>query len=500
MSTNLSRRALLGGALAVAAVPLVGFGRAGSASDPFTLGVASGEPSPDGMVIWTRLAPVPLADDGLGGMPWRMVDVEWEIATDERFRGIEQRGMAAATPESAHTVHVELAGLRPGTQYFYRFRAGGYLSATGRTRTAPAPDAMPSLTMCFASCSNYEQGWFTGYRRLAEDHPDLVVHLGDYQYEYAGRPGGVRTHAGPETVTLAQYRQRFAQYRIDPDLQAAHATAPWLVVFDDHELDNNWAAEVPEEPQPDFRARRAAAMQAYYENMPLRASARPQGAAMRLYRRVQWGALATFHLLDTRQYRTDQACGDAYDADCPELNSPGRTLTGPDQERWLLEGLRDSRARWDILGQQVFFAPLDVVAGPRRGVNADAWDGYRADRDRITAGLAGARNPVVLTGDVHSHWAAEISDPRNGPVATELVTTSITSGGDGSDSRPDVDEILPENPHIKYFSNRRGYVRTRITADALRADFRTLPFVTRPGAQARTDATFVIADRSPVLT
>ncbi len=500
MSTNLSRRALLGGALAVAAVPLVGFGRSAPPADPFTLGVASGEPVPDGVVIWTRLAPVPLADDGHGGMPWRTVDVEWEVATDDRFRGVEQRGMAVAAPESAHSMRIELTGLRPGTEYFYRFRTGGYLSATGRTRTAPEPGALAPLTMCVASCSNYEQGWFTGYRRLAEDHPDLVVHLGDYQYEYAGRDGGVRRHIGPETVTLAHYRRRFAQYKTDPDLQAAHAAAPWLVVFDDHELDNNWAADMPEEPQPDFPARRAAAMQAYYENMPLRAPARPQGAAMQLYRRVQWGALATFHMLDTRQYRTDQACGDAYDADCPELNSAGRTLTGPAQERWLLDGLRDSRARWDILGQQVFFAPLDVVAGPRRGVNADAWDGYAAGRDRITAGLAGARNPVVLTGDVHSHWAAEISDPRSGPVATELVTTSISSGGDGSDTRLDVDAILPENPHIKYFSNRRGYVRTRITADALRADFRTLPFVTRPDAPARTDATFVIADRTPVLT
>lgn len=500
MSTNLSRRALLGGALAVAAIPLVGFDRAELTSDPFTLGVASGEPVPDGVVIWTRLAPVPLADDGLGGMPWRTVDVEWEIATDDRFGVVEQRGMTVATPESAHAVHVELAGLRPGTEYFYRFRAGGYVSATGRTRTAPQPGALTPVTMCFASCSNYEQGWFTGYRRLAEDHPDLVVHLGDYQYEYAGRDGGVRRHAGPETATLAQYRQRFAQYKTDPDLQAAHAAAPWLVVFDDHELDNNWAADVPEKPQPDFPARRAAAMQAYHENMPLRAAARPRGTAMQLYRRVQWGALATFHLLDTRQYRTDQACGDAYGTDCPELNSPGRTLTGPDQERWLLDGLRDSRAGWDILAQQVFFAPLDVAAGPRRGVNPDAWDGYGAGRDRITAGLAGVRNPVVLTGDVHSHWAAEISDPRTGPVATELVTTSITSGGDGSDSRPDVDAILPDNPHIKYFSNRRGYVRTRITGDELRADFRTLPYVSRPGAPARTDATFVIADRAPVLT
>lgn len=469
-------------------------------SDPFTLGVASGEPTADGVVLWTRLAPRPLADDGMGGMPARSVDVEWEIAADEKFRRVEQRGVTAATPESAHAVHVEVAGLRSGAEYFYRFRAEGFLSQPGRTRTAPAPTALSPLTVCVASCSNFEQGWFTAYRRLAEEQPDLVVHLGDYQYEYGPRDGGVRAHVGPETVTLANYRQRYAQYRTDPDLQAAHAAAPWLVVFDDHELDNNWADDVSEEPQPEFLARRAAAMQAYFENMPLRASARPRGIDMQLYRRVEWGALATFHLLDTRQYRSDQACGDEYRSDCVERFFPWRTLTGPEQERWLLDGFQRSRARWDILGQQVFFAATDLQAGPSYGVNPDAWDGYVANRDRVVAGMRGVRNPVVLTGDVHAHWAAEILDAQSNRIATELVTTSITSGGDGSDTRADVDAILPENPHLKYFSNRRGYVRTRITPDEMRADFRTLPFVTRPGAPVQTDAAFVIPDGVHALT
>lgn len=496
---NVSRRTLLGGALALAVVPLVGFGRPLTA-DPFTLGVASGEPAPDGVVLWTRLAPDPLADDGLGGMGPRVVDVEWEVAADERFTRIAGRGIAAAVPESAHSVHVELTGLQPDAEYFYRFRTGGYLSPSGRTRTAPAAGALSPLTMCFASCSNYEQGYFTGYRRLAEDHPDLVVHLGDYQYEYATRPGALRAHAGPETVTLANYRQRLAQYKTDPDLQAAHAMAPWLVVFDDHELDNNWAGDIPENPQPGFAARRAAALQAYFENMPLRRSATPRGTGMPLHRRVEWGALANFHLLDTRQYRSDQACGDAYRSDCLERFFPWRTMTGTDQEQWLLTGLHGSRARWDILGQQVFFAALDLAAGPAVGINPDAWDGYVANRDRVLTGLRGVRNPVVLTGDVHSHWAADIRDGQGSSVATELVTTSISSGGDGSDGRPDVDPLLPENPHIRYFSNRRGYVRTRITGDELRADFRTLPYVSRPGAPAQTGASFVIADRVPELS
>jgi alkaline phosphatase D len=505
---------VLKGAAVLAVLPALGFTterrRSPLAADPFTLGVASGEPSPDGAVIWTRLAPSPLADDGLGGMPDSAVDVEWEVASDERFAEVVQRGFATAAPELAHSVHVELSGLRPGADYFYRFRTGGHISPVGRTRTAPATGSLAPMTMCFVSCSNYEQGWFTAYRRLAEEHPDLVVHLGDYQYEYAaGRStassGNVRDHVGPETVTLANYRQRYAQYKTDADLQAAHAAAPWLAVFDDHEVADNWADEVPSEPQPGFLDRRAAAMQAYYENMPLRRSAMPRGIDMQLYRRVQWGGLAMFHMLDTRQYRDDQACGDEVRTDCVERTDPARTLTGTEQERWLLNGFQQSRARWDVLGQQVFFSQIDLTPGPGRGINPDAWDGYTANRDRIVAGLVDSpvRNAVVLTGDVHSHWAAEVhenfDDPSSKVVATELVTTSITSGGDGSDSRDDTSAVLAENPHIRYFNNRRGYVRTRITHDELRADFRVVPFVSRPDAPVHTGASFVVPDGEPAL-
>lgn len=423
-------------------------------------------------------------------MPSRAVDVEWEVAADERFTRVEQRGMTVATPDSAHSVHVELTGLRPGAEYFYRFRAAGHLSPPGRTRTSPAPGSTAPLTMCVASCSNYEQGFFTAYRRLADEHPDLVVHLGDYQYEYgAGQNDGtkVRHHVGPETVTLANYRQRYAQYKADPDLQAAHAAAPWLAVFDDHELADNWADEVPGKPQLNFLDRRAAALRAYYENMPLRRASLPRGIDMRLYRRVHWGSLATFHMLDTRQYRDDQPCADEISV-CPERNDKARSLLGAEQERWLLNGLRQSHARWDLLGQQVFFAPMTTP----RGINPDAWDGYAANRDRIVAGMRDVRNAVVLTGDVHSHWAAEVRADDT-PVATELVTTSISSGGDGSG--PD-DAVADANPHIHYHSDRRGYLRARITADELRADFRELPFVSRPGAPVYTGASFTVPDRA----
>ncbi|MEU4621227.1 alkaline phosphatase D family protein [Actinoplanes sp. NPDC023801] len=510
----ISRRTLLTSAagaatvipLSAAAKPYRGPLRA----DPFTLGVASGDPTHDGVVLWTRLAVAPLADDGLGGMPYRSVPVMWELAADERFRRIVRRGATSARPDRGYSVHIELNGLVAGREFFYRFRAEGYTSPVGRTRTAPPLQAHDlSLAMSFVSCSQYEHGYFTAYRRLAEDEPDLILHLGDYQYEYApdtyNIPGGnPRDHRGPETVTLANYRQRHAQYKTDPDLQAAHAVAPWAVVWDDHEAENNWADEVPEQADPNFLARRAAAFQAYYENMPLRRTSIPRGIDMQLYRRLHWGRLATFHMLDTRQYRDDQGCGDGY-KDCPAAADPSRSITGAEQEKWLLDGFRRSTARWDILGQQVFFGQRDNNSGPQKVLSMDSWDGYQGSRDRITRGWvdAGVRNPVVLTGDVHAHWADELkldwNDPSSRTVGTELVCSSITSGGDGADVASGDHSWAAWNPHLRFYNNQRGYVRTRITRQSLTADFVVLPYVTTPGAPAHTRASFVIEDRVPGL-
>jgi alkaline phosphatase D len=484
----------------------------GGRGSPFTLGVASGEPAPDGLVLWTRLATDPLAEDGLGGLGTGRHDVEWELATDERFARVEQRGVLSTGPEVGHSVHVELGGLQPGREYHYRFRALGELSPAGRTRTAPAPDASAPLTMCFTSCAQYEHGYFTAYTRIAEEEPDLVLHLGDYLYEeapgaYALAGGSVRAHAGPETVTLADYRRRHAQYRSDLDLQAAHAVAPWAVVWDDHEVEDDWAGshrDVPEHPPGPFPPRRAAAFQAYWENMPLRAAQRPRGVDLQLYRRLRWGRTATFHLMDTRQYRDDQVCG-RNNQDCAERTDPARSMPGTAQERWLADGLRASTTRWDVLAQQVFFSQMDQTPGPGRGFANDVWDGYPASRDRVVDSwlAAGTRNPIVLTGDIHSHWAADIrrrwDDPTAPTVGTELVTSSISAGGDGSESTEQSPRLLAENPHLRFFSNRRGYVRTRFTDTELTADFRVLPYVQRPAAPAETRATFVIEDRRPGL-
>ncbi|MEO9249138.1 alkaline phosphatase D family protein [Citricoccus nitrophenolicus] len=517
-----SRRTLLAaglGAGLVAAVPGVAVAApekargAALTGDPFTLGVASGDPWPDGFVLWTRLALEPLADDGLGGMPNRPVQVSWEVSEDEGMRKVVKRGVEHARIQSAHSVHVELHGLKPGREYWYRFRTGKHLSPVGRALTTPAWNETPAaLAMAFASCSQYEHGYFTAYKRLAEDQPDLVLHLGDYQYEYrkndyVSGDGNVRDHDGPETVDLPSYRLRHSQYKTDPDLQAAHAVAPWLVVWDDHEVDNNWADEIPEnrdaaqwnDTTERFRSRRAAAFQAYWENMPLRRPSAPRGDDMRIYRRVSWGKLANFHMMDTRQYRDDQLAGDGWDQNVEARWDESRSITGDAQEKWLLDGFRRSTARWDVLGQQVFFSERDrAQASGVDDVSMDGWDGYAASRRRITQGWvdAGVRNPVVLTGDVHRHWASDIKtdfqDPDAPVVGSELVCSSISSTGDGSGST--ADPMMPWNPHLKFFNDQRGYVRTTITKNAMTADFRVLDRVTSPGAPVYTKASYVIED------
>jgi len=501
----MNRRAVLLGGLAAAgaaalpALPSWAGTRTTAAAppirDPFRLGVASGDPLPDGVVLWTRLAPAPLNPDGHGGMPDAAYDVDWEVATDEAFGSVVLRGTTTTTRALGHSVHVEPAGLAPGREYFYRFRAGGHVSPVGRTRTAPAAGAaVGRLEYCVASCQQWEDGWYHAHRGIAADHPDLVLFLGDYIYEKpSGLPAAdkVRQVAFTEETTgLAHYRARYGQYRTDPHLQAAHAVAPWLVVFDDHEVDNNWNST--DDPAPG--ARKAAAFQAFYENMPLRSTARPSGAGIRLHRDVLWGDLARFHLLDTRQHRSAQAKG----SDCGPYRDTRRTITGAAQEQWLLKNFETHPATWDFLGQQVFFAQRDDD-GDRATCHApDSWNGYAASRDRITRGWVDRRvpNPVVLTGDVHRHWAADLRqdywDHGDPVVGSELVVTSVTSN---NPSGPPDATWFARNPHVKYSRNERGYLRVTATPRLLTADFRVVSDVrqTDPAkAVIGTDATFVV--------
>ena len=342
MPVHVDRRRFLGlGAVGAAAVftsssGLLAPSTAGAAPtrrqivDPFTLGVASGEPTPDGVVLWTRLAPDPLHG---GGMPAHRYPVQWQVATDERFRRIVAAGTEHALPELGHSVHAEVSGLRPASWYFYRFRFRGELSPVGRTKTAPAPGAATARTaFALTSCQQFTDGYYTAHRHMSEEDLDLVIQVGDYIYEGTGNPTQLRPHEGTtEPITLENYRNRHAQYKTDADLQACHAAFPWVVVLDDHEIDNNWADEVPQDPpaQPHdaFLARRAAAFQAYYEHMPLRRSSIPSGIDIQLYRRLTFGDLLDIHVLDTRQYRSDQ--------DQALRLDPTRTILGDEQEQWL---------------------------------------------------------------------------------------------------------------------------------------------------------------------
>ncbi|MEU0549021.1 alkaline phosphatase D family protein [Micromonospora sp. NPDC005979] len=504
--TRLSRRIfVLGGLAAAGAAVTPAQGASAAAPYPFKLGVASGDPDPDSVVLWTRLAPSPLNADGQGGMANADVTVEWQVSTTDRFSSLVASGSVVARYADAHSVHVVAGGLAADSDYYYRFRAQGQISPVGRTRTAPAAGTFGrDLVMAFASCAHYEAGYYTAYRRMAEENPGLILHLGDYIYEGGVNTSAVRQHVGAEIVSLADYRRRYALYKSDPDLQAAHAAAPWLVVPDDHEVENNYANMVRADSSPtltaaQWTARRTAAYRAYYENMPLRPASAPSGNSIGLYRRVRWGQLATFHMLDTRQFRDDQACGDGWKV-CTDADLASRSLTGATQEAWLLDGLAQHYGTWDILGQQVFFARQFEASG---AANMDAWDGYRASRSRIQTGWQqrGVRNPLVLTGDVHKSWANELkadyANPSSATIGTELVCTSITSTGNGTGST-----TIPNattNPHLKFYSDRRGYVRTTISRSQVRADFRAVNTVTEHGAAASTVRSFVILDGQPGL-
>jgi alkaline phosphatase D len=532
---NLTRRRALGLGLAALAQPLLAApslagGRlmppqnAMRRDDPFPLGVASGDPLPDGFVLWTRLAPQPLSPDpqASGGLSGGDILLRYEIAEDPQLRRIVRRGLARAEAMFAHSVHLEVSGLQPGRPYWYRFVTDQAASPIGCARTAPAAhQPLDSFRFGFVSCANYEQGYFSAYRHLAAEAPDLVLFLGDYIYETStpqDKPS-VRRHSDATIpTTLAAYRNRYAQYRLDPDLQALHAAAPALAIWDDHEVQNDYAGEWASnfEPPAAFLRQRAAAYQAFYEHMPLRPSRCLQpgaapGSAMRIYDRTSFGDLLSISMLDGRQYRSREACyapphggGHVVTArQCPELIDPSRSLLGAAQEDWLYDGLASSKARWNVIGQAVLMAPLhDNRPGDEAHEWTEAWDGYPAARARLLdhIALSGVANPVVLSGDNHAFWANELRRETDGAtVATEFVGTSITSYGPPYEM---VAKWLPSNPQIKFFeSRRRGYAVVDVTADRMVTRFQAISDAADPEARLETLASFVLeAGRKDLLT
>jgi alkaline phosphatase D len=481
-----SRRHFLRGAVALATASLVtpivprrAQAQVRFTGYPFTLGVASGCPFPDSVVLWTRLAPEPLNG---GGMEPGRVEVRWEMASDEHFHTVVQQGSVWTAHEVGHSVHAEVHGLEPARWYWYRFMVRDEVSPVGRTRTAPAMQAPLERFRCaVASCQQYEQGYFSAYRR----------------------------HAGPEPQTLVEYRNRYAQYRTDPDLQHMHALLPWLVTWDDHEVDNDYANEQSEHLDPQFLVRRAAAYQAYYEHMPLRHSARPRGPHVRLYDRYAFGNLVQVYMLDDRQYRAPQVCPRpgmggstvVQSTHCAALRDSTRTLLGAEQEAWLMEALGASQTRWNVLAQETLMAQLNRQPRPEQAFWTDGWDGYPAARSRLLSFMAQTRpaNPLVVGGDVHSNWVCDLKpdfdDPQSPVVATEFCGTSITSQG-GPQERTET--YRANNPHIKFAnSDKRGYLHLDITPERCYAYLRVLDNVKKRDSALATLASFVVANGRP---
>jgi alkaline phosphatase D len=473
-------------------------------SDPFVAGVASGDPTVDGVVLWTRLVP-----DVNRREAWQAeaIRVEWQVASDENFKQIVRRGRELALPELGHSVHVDVSGLQPGRWYWYRFHSGSAMSPVGRTRTAPS-GSVDKLRFAIASCQSYHQGYYTAYRNMVSEDLDFVVFLGDYIYETGGT--GVRSVSAEEPRTLEGYRERYALYRSDPNLREAHRLFPWIFTWDDHEVRNDYANDVAPDnrPREEFLSRRAAAYQANYEWMPLPRASAPKGRSSRMYRTLSFGSLTRILVLDGRQYRSPQPCGGGggLKPPCADFQNDHRTMLGAQQEQWLDRELRESNARWNILANQVQMTPVDRDPGPAELYSLDTWAGYDQARRRLLSTLRDSKvsNPVVVTGDIHSNWVGDLKidyEEKDQPiVGTEIIGTSISSGGDGTDSIPNIDAYVADNPQIKFYNNQRGYVRCEVRRESFTADFRVVEKVSVPESPVSTRATFIIEDGRPGAT
>lgn len=524
MTASIDRRQLLklAGACATTLwLPRSAWSQPRWGGNPFGLGVASGSPAHDSVVLWTRLAaPEPAA------VPRETVTLRWEVAHDERFARIARHGQVQALPEFAHAVHAEVGGLQPDRWYFYRFMSAEAVSPVGRTRTLPAPGAaVARLRLAYASCQRWEHGHYSAWRHMRADNPDLVLFLGDYIYEYPGASHAVRPVSGAWVLTLADYRQRYALYKSDADLQAMHAACPWLVTWDDHEVQNDYtdlqaghSGPLDISSPPDFPARRAAAYQAFYEHMPLRASVLTRavaglahGAEMRIHQHLSFGRLASMYLLDGRQYRDPQVCtrdGKAGaslvdPARCPAWADPQRSYLGRAQEQWLEAALARPAGQWNVIGQQTLFGLRDARPGPGQSLWNDGWDGYAAARTRLTTALQrqAVANPVLLGGDVHENWVghvlADYADPASARLGVEFCGTSISSRAGAAER---VAERLAENPHFVFADARhRGYGVAEFTPRQLTTTLRVVDDATRSDAGVRTLARFAVPAGRPLL-
>ena len=472
--------------------------------DPFTLGVASGDPRPDSVILWTRLAPDPLAADGAAGMPAETVSVAWDLSLEDSFADLVASGVTPADARHGHSVHVDVPRIEPATDYFYRFRVGDFTSPVGRTRTLPAADASPrQVRLAVANCQHLEAGFYAAYRSIAEDQVDLVVHLGDYIYELpalAG-PGGDRSSAPADPpTTLEAFRLRYASYKLDPDLQAAHASAPFTLTWDDHEVSDNYMGDTLPSgaPADEVRALRAAAYQAWWENLPVRLDP-PDGPDLVVYHDVTFGDLARLYLLDERQYADVPPCrGETVpynDGNCDAVDEP-RTRLGADQEAWLADAAAQGGVTWNLLGTPVALAGIDVGTDEPRYF-LDLWDGYPQARQEVIDLLATVDNPVVISGDYHQGMVLDVNevpfDPDSALVATEFMAPPISSVlfSDPVDAR---------TPQLREQLDGHGYLLLTVTPDDVTADFRLVDDVRDPDSPVATASVWRVDAGDPAAT
>jgi alkaline phosphatase D len=471
----------------------------------FALGVASGDPLPDSVILWTRLVNDPHASDG--GLPDQALPVRWEIAASQEFDDVVASGDVVAEPALAHSVHVDASGLEPDRWYWYRFSVGSSLSPLGRTRTAPpAGGDVDRLRFAMASCQSFQDGYFTALDHLAAEDVDLVLFLGDYIYEEGPERDNVRTYEGESPVDLAGYRRRFGECKLDPALRAAHASAPWVCTWDDHEVENNYADGVPDTEGsvegPRFAARRAAAYQAYYEHLPVRIEP-PDGPEVTLYRWLDWGELVRFYVLDGRQYRDDQACETYADIGltCDEVDAEDRTVLGPEQEAWLADALDASDATWNVVAQQTVMTRLALALDGVEAINLDQWDGYPEARRRIVDLLREVENPLVISGDIHAggigHVTDDPDDETSAPLVPEVVSPSISSVFPRG-LADIVAGVVAQAPNVHYAEpNRRGYVVCEVTPGAVEATFRYVSTTAEPRAEMAGGPRWIVRAGDP---
>ncbi|HVJ98305.1 MAG TPA: alkaline phosphatase D family protein [Acidimicrobiia bacterium] len=463
--------------------------------DPFGFGVASGDPRPDSVILWARLAPNPKATDGLGGMPAKPVDVTWEVAADERFTKGVARGVATAETDSGHSLHVDAGGLDPTTDYYYRFTVGEWTSPTGRTRTLPAPgDAPNRFALAIANCQMLDTGRFGAYRHMCDEDLDLVVHLGDYIYEYPGP----RALPNRQPESLADFRVRYASYRSDQELQAAHARFPFVLTWDDHEVQNNYMSNVAEDgtPPEQFAAVRAAAYRAWWEYLPVRIPA-PEGEDVPIYGHTDIGDLARLYVLDTRGHADEPPCRDGGAVgdlgNCDARTAEDRSLLGAQQETWFADATKESRAQWNIVGNPVALSGIDAGTD-QSAYSLDCWDGFPQARSRFLGALAATDNPVILTGDYHQGL---VFDTHRQPfeqdseiIATEFLSPPISSVLFS-------DDVTARTPQVRQQIDAHGYLTVAVEPDCVTTDFRVLDDVANVKSPIRTEASWVVSAGNP---